>query len=245
MAFRTQESTCITKQTFALRSAGTWGGFGTISPKSDVRIFAGNAVKLTIKENTGNIGIGLTNPSEKLEVYGSIKSLALAGNGSSYVCANSVGKMYRSNGYPCETFTEYPELSLISAYAMNGSGDSTVDYFYMKVSLSSKFVKLDDSMMLLSAGGNSSAHVFNDTINCNNKYSMVSGQFGVTYNQASTMWKKGYLLNGDSVTVCVQSPSSVGSGYMSMNFVTPTTNDVYAGKYISSGMMSQDIIYLS
>ena len=60
---------------FVLRSAGTWGGFGTTTSKSDIRIFAGNIVRMIIKETTGNVGIGTTNPQSTLTVNGDIATI--------------------------------------------------------------------------------------------------------------------------------------------------------------------------
>lgn len=47
-------------------------------------------------DSDGNVGIGLTNPSEKLDIAGDIKATGLAGAGTAFACIDSVGKLYRS-----------------------------------------------------------------------------------------------------------------------------------------------------
>jgi hypothetical protein len=62
--------------------------------------FIGNTgAKVTIQQG-GNVGIGTTVPSEKLEVNGNVKISPLSGSGNAYACINSAGVIYRSAS-PC------------------------------------------------------------------------------------------------------------------------------------------------
>jgi hypothetical protein len=51
-------------------------------------------------QSAGNLGIGTTVPSEKLEVNGNVKISPLSGSGNAYACINSAGVIYRSAS-PC------------------------------------------------------------------------------------------------------------------------------------------------
>jgi hypothetical protein len=46
--------------------------------------------------SAGNIGIGTTTPTEKLQVEGNIKATGLKGTGNAYACVDANGKIYRS-----------------------------------------------------------------------------------------------------------------------------------------------------
>jgi hypothetical protein len=49
-----------------------------------------------INRPSGNVGIGISAPSEKLQVEGNIKATGLKGTGNAYACVDANGKIFRS-----------------------------------------------------------------------------------------------------------------------------------------------------
>lgn len=62
------------------------------TPEGNIRLWAAGD-RIFVNRETGNVGIGTSAPTEKLDVAGSIKSTALAGTGSRNVVADANGKL--------------------------------------------------------------------------------------------------------------------------------------------------------
>ncbi|WP_378185625.1 hypothetical protein ACE939_10985 [Aquimarina sp. W85] len=95
--------------------------FSGLNPDGDYRIYKNGNLFLINK--TGNVGIGIDNPSQKLDVLGNIY-LNSASASSSNNKVNSSGVLFKSSGYATDNRTRYQLWNILSiGNSIWGAGD--------------------------------------------------------------------------------------------------------------------------
>ncbi len=103
-------------------------------------------------------------------------------------------------------------ISLIHINAKNGSSGNSVDDLYLgaRLSAGSNSLRFIDVLAVVTLDDTSADYAYNESIDCANPSDLSQNQFGVEYSLLGTEHREGYLVQGDVVSICLQSPRSIG-----------------------------------